>query len=119
MLVAKMQIVTSEIDHWENGCIGKCHMGHWDLEFKAENEQELIQKMTSYFMCDSSYFQFNTCDVNGRIDVQLQTKEEFDSFPMSKNDFELFKDGEIEAYLTTFTFQVFQQTIYTLQTESE
>lgn len=119
MLIAKMQIVSSELDHWENGCTGMDSVSNWELEFKAENEQELIQKMTAYFMCDSSYFIFNSCDENGRIDVQLQTKEKFDSFPMSKHDLELFKDGEIEAYLTTFSFQVYQQTIYTLQTESE
>lgn len=119
MLVAKMQIVYSELDHWENGCTDDNLVNHWDLEFKAKNEQELIQKMTAYFLCESSYFQFNSCDEDGRIDVRLQTKNKFDTFPMSKHELELFKDGGIIAYLTTFTFQVYRQTIYTLQTESE
>lgn len=119
MLLAKMQIVSSELDHWENGCTGKDSVNNWELEFIADSEQELIQKMTAYFMCDSSYFIFNSCDENGRIDVQLQTKDKFDSFPMAKHDLELFKDGEIDAYLTTFSFQVYEQSIYTLKTESE
>lgn len=114
-----MQIVSSELDHWEKGCTGKDSVSNWELEFSADSEQKLIQKMTSYFLCDSNYFIFNSCDENGRIDVQLQTKEKFDSFPMSKHDLELFKGGEIAAYLTTFSFQVYEQTIYTLQTESE
>lgn len=119
MLIAKMQIVSSGLDHWTNGCTGSDSVSNWELEFEAENEQELIKKMAAYFLCNSSYFIFNSCGENGRIDVQLQTKEKFDSFPMSKHELELFKAGEIIGYLTTFTFQVYKQTIYTLITENE
>jgi hypothetical protein len=119
MLIAELQLVSSELDHWNNGCTGEHFTNFWNLEFEAENEQQLIQKMTAYFLCDSSYFQFNSCDEAGRIDVQLQTKDKFDTFPMSKHDLGLFMGNAIIGYLTTFSFQVFQQTIYTLQTESE
>jgi len=117
MLLAKLQIVFSELDHYENGCTGQHFTGHWDLSFNAENEQVLIEKMTAYFLCTSDYFQFNACDEVGRTDIQLQTVNKFDEFPMNKGNLERFKDGKIEAYLTTFSFQVYEQKPFNLITK--
>jgi len=109
MLLAKLQLVSSELDHWDNGCTGEHSVNFWDLEFKAENEQKLVDEITSYFHVTVDHLQFNCCNEIGRIDVQLQTLNPFDDFQLSKNQFFEFKRGNIPAYLTTFSFQVFEQ----------
>jgi hypothetical protein len=117
MLIAKLQLVSSELDHWENGCTGEYSVNFWDLEFKAENEQKLIDKITSHFDVTVDHLQFNACEEIGRLDVQLQTLDKFDEFQLSKNQFDEFKRGYIKAYLTTFSFQVYEQLPFNLITE--
>jgi hypothetical protein len=116
MLIAKLQIVSSELDHWENGCTGKHSVNLWDLEFKAENEQKLLDKITSHFDVTVDHLQFNACDEIGRIDVQLQTLNQFDEFQLIASELEEFKLGNIQAYLTTFSFQVYEQLPFNLTT---
>jgi hypothetical protein len=117
MLIAKLQLVSSELDHWENGCTGEHSVNFWDLEFKAENEQQLIDKITSYFGVTVDYLQFNACEEIGRLDVQLQTLSMFDEFQLTKSELEEFKVGSIKAYLTTFSFQVYEQLPFNLATK--
>jgi len=117
MLIAKLQLVSSELDHWENGCTGEHSINLWDLEFISDTEQELIEKITSHFEITKDYLQFNSCDETGRLDVQLQTLKQFDEFQLSKNQLKEFKLGNIEAYLTTFSFQVFEQKPFNLITK--
>jgi hypothetical protein len=117
MLKAKLQIVSSELDHWKNGCTGEHFTNFWDLEFEAKNEQKLIDKITSHFNITVDYLQFNACEEIGRLDVQLQTLDKFDEFQMNASELKEFKLGNIQAYLTTFTFQVFEQLPFNLTTK--
>jgi hypothetical protein len=117
MLIAKLQLVSSELDHWENGCTGEYSVNFWDLEFKAETEQKLIDKITSHFGVTVDYLLFNACEEIGRLDVQLQTLNMFDEYQLTKSELEEFKLGNIKAYLTTFSFQVFEQLPFNLTTK--
>lgn len=117
MLVSKLQLVSSELDHWENGCTGEHSVNFWDLEFNAENEQKLIDKITSYFGVTVDYLQFNSCDEIGRLDVQLQTLHMFDEYQLTKSELEEFKVGNIQAYLTAFSFHVYEQVPFNLTTK--
>lgn len=118
MLIAKLAVVSSELDNWENGCTGECFASCWKITFKSDNQGEIIQKMLSYFRIpDRSYLSLNSCDEDGRIDVTFNTLEKFDTSPIDNDELEQFKKGEISTYLTTFTFYVRESKPYFLAEE--
>lgn len=118
MLVAKLLVVSSELDNWENGCTGEYFASSWEITFTADNQGELIQKMLVYFRIqDRSHLSLNSCDEAGRIDVTFNTLNKFDTCPIDNDELERFKRGEISAYLTTFTFYVRESKPYFLAEE--
>lgn len=116
MLIAELQYVMSEKDHYENGCNGKIMENYWKWEIQAENEEQLLSKIANeFYRVSVDNIVINPCgDELNRLDVQLTTSEEFSTLACDEWELIEWKQGKREAFLTCFTFLVFEVNPFTL-----
>lgn len=116
MLIAKLQCVTSEKDHYKNGCDGEIMENFWKWEIQAENQEKLLSKIASeFYRVSVDNIAVNPCeDEPNRLDVQLTTSEEFSTLASSDRELEEWKQEKRVAFNTCFTFLVFEVKPFTL-----
>lgn len=96
----------SEEDNWENGCIGNSSSYFVNYNIRGSKEEIIrqIQDITGEISTDN--FDFNSCDEQGRIDIQIQENENGER--LTEKEWEQFKSGEINTYLSTYSFQFYK-----------
>jgi len=96
----------AELDSWKNGC--DPDSTRWEAgsdSFTAEDENELIAKLMEFTdVDDKQNVLINSCDQDGRIDIQRYEDEQGCLADASEMD--AFKRGEIDLYLACYTFHV-------------
>lgn len=98
----------AELDHFENGCTGQAQTTWIDVRASGETLDEVKTAVRDFCMCDEDALEINACDEAGRIDAQVT--ENAEGYPPS--DFELaqWREGELELYAVTYSFQFEQVT---------
>lgn len=94
--------IYSERDSYESGCKPDSGRSYWDeTEIEADNLKELIIKICNHLEVDYQELSFNACDEIGRLDAQRHEDDE--GSPFDPHDYEDWKKGELEGWLTTYT----------------
>lgn len=100
-------IAFSEQDSWENGCFGPSKhesQSRSDFVVKADSFLSLQQELTSMFK--SSDFLLDSCEDDGRLDLQAYQLNAFQCNEMSATSKVKWQEGKIDAWLTCYTFNV-------------
>ena len=96
----------AELDSWENGC--DPDSTRWEdgnESFTAETEDKLIAQLMEFCdVTDKQNVLINSCDQDGRIDLQRYEDEQ--GCVANAGEMESFKRGEINLYLACYTFNV-------------
>ena len=99
----------SEVDSFEHGCTGKTRTLSDDyFKASAATLDGLIDILKVEFCADDNCVFLNSCEDLGRLDIQVEQREPFKCAKPSAATMHRFKAGEINLFLTCYTFQVFQ-----------
>ena len=104
----KGYIAHSEIDNWDQGCIGpaKTEWGDW-YSLEAESIAGLLEKLsTDFYATSNDDFLLDSCDEDGGIDLQVYQREPFKIGKPSEATIAKWKAGKIDLWLTCYSFQV-------------
>lgn len=104
----KGYIAHSEIDNWQNGCIGpaKTEWGDW-YSIKAASIQELLEILSRDFCATSNEdFLLDSCDEDGRVDLQVYQEYAFEIGKVSPDILADWKNGLSSIWLTCYSFNV-------------
>lgn len=104
----KGYIAHSEIDNWDQGCIGttKTEWGDW-YSLEAESIAGLLEKLsTDFYATSNDDFLLDSCDEDGGIDLQVYQREPFKIGKPSEATIAKWKAGGIDLWLTCYSFQV-------------
>jgi hypothetical protein len=95
-----------EEDDYNDGCLPNTAR-EWDCDaaFEADSVDELISDMCEHLCCDYDALLLNSCDENGRIDIQ--TLENDDSCEPSAVELAAWKKGRLKLYSCTYSYRVF------------
>lgn len=100
----------SEQDNYKDGCHGKCltkFTPNNSFIITADSMKSLINKLQIEFSSkDINDFLFNSCDEMGRLDLQVIQRVPFECAKPSSKTIEEWKAGEIDLWLTCYTFNV-------------
>jgi hypothetical protein len=105
--IVRGYFATSEVDNFENGCHGKTTVESLSAsawQCKADTLDSLIEALKAEFKCDD--VMLNCCAEAGRLELQCMQKEAFQCHKVSDKTMEKFKAGDIDLYLTNYTFHV-------------
>ena len=104
----KGYIAHSEIDNWDQGCIGPAKT-EWGDGFTLESDSiaGLLEKLSADFCATSNDgFLLDSCDEDGRLDLQVYQREPFKIGKPSEATIAKWKAGGIDLWLTCYSFQV-------------
>jgi hypothetical protein len=94
-----------EEDSWEHGCVsGTARSWVYAQKFKAGSLDELISMMKDHFDVESSAILIDSCDENGRIDVQRM--ENGQSNVPCESEISEWKKGKLTLWCVTYTYYV-------------
>ena len=96
-----------EEDSFKEGCLPETSFSfNVDISFKAETQEELIQKICDFLGIDNEKenYLINSCDEKGRIDFQLL--EDRESVLASKLDIKRWKQGSMKLYYVCYSAYV-------------
>ena len=80
----------AEEDIYNDGCQPDTSMNSSvDITLKAETIDEISQKVRDFFGVDNDSIEFNACEDDGRIDIQIM--ENGDGYQASENELEQWK----------------------------
>ena len=100
-------IAHSEPDNFENGCSGKGESRHNDdFVIVAATLAELIALLAAEFGADKSMALLDSCDVLGRVDMQVTQRDPFVVGTISDDVLAKWHTGFIDLYLTDYSFYV-------------
>lgn len=89
----------SEQDNFDQGILAG-RQEYWiDYPIAKDTKEEFISAV-KYFLGDAIEIDFNACDEEGRIDIQLTEND--DGFSPSISEWERFKAGEIDLWAVTY-----------------
>lgn len=90
----------SEQDNFEQGILlGR--QEYWiDYPIAKDTKEEFISAV-KYFLGDNIEIDFNACDEQGRIDIQVTEND--DGCTPSATEWDEFKAGEIDLWAVTYT----------------
>ena len=92
-----------EHDNFEHGIQG-ASLEYWiDYPIAKDTKEEFIAAV-KYFLGDDVEIEFNTCEEDGRIDVQLTEND--DGNKPSPSEYYRFKNGDIDLWAVTYTAYV-------------
>lgn len=111
MLKIKGYLKFWEVDDFENGCDPDTSQSYFDTQFniQAETELELVEKVKGFFNTEDDSIVLNSCDEDGRIDVQLMEDEE--GCQPTKQELAQWKKGKKKLFCSTYS-------LYTEKTET-
>ena len=104
----KGYIAHSEIDNWDQGCIGttKTEWGDW-YSIEADSIAGLLEKLSQDFCAASNAdVLLDSCDEDGRIDLQVWQAGAFEVGNVDEDLIANWKAGKIDLWLTCYSFQV-------------
>lgn len=104
----KGYIAHSEIDNWDQGCIGPAKT-EWGDGFTLESDSiaGLLEKLSADFCATSNDdFLLDSCDEDGRLDLQVYQREPFKIGKPSEDTVIKWKAGEIDLWFTCYSFHV-------------
>jgi len=104
MLEVNNLLKFGEEDNFKEGCLPETGFSHdVDISFKAEIQEELIQKICDFLGIDNNKenYLINSCDEKGRIDFQLM--EDRDSIPASNIQIDNWKQGNMKLYYVCYS----------------
>ena len=104
----KGYIAHSEIDNWDQGCIGPAKT-EWGDGFTLESDslRSLLDTLKAEFRGISDEdFLLDSCGDEGRLDLQVYQREPFKIGKSSEATVSKWKAGEIDLWLTCYSFQV-------------
>ncbi len=108
--VVKGFIAHSDIDNFEEGCLiegGKTMFGNSsEHTYKSDTLSGLIDILCKEFKAEPDAVSLNACDELGRLDIQVNQREPFVCAKPSANTMEEWKNGNINLWLTDYSFQV-------------
>ena len=114
----KGYVAHSEQDSFENGCFGETkHQSSDSYQIDCPTFAELLKTLSVDFAAKrgevaadfTEYwgdFILNSCDENGRVDIQVMQTKPFQCAWPSTTTMEQFKAGKRNLWLTTYTFNV-------------
>jgi len=95
---------TAELDHWEHGCTGQYQDSTVDFPIRADSLEKVIAAICNTLGCSKDAISVNPCeDDPSRIDAQVY--EHDDGYMADECDMAQFKNGEIDLYLCTYSWQ--------------
>lgn len=99
-------IKTIEEDIYANGCIPEsCKVITGDDIFKSTSLLDVINQCQCYAGTQEKEASvFDSCDEKGRLDVSIM--ENADGFPASTREIASWKEGKIELYSCTYSFNI-------------
>lgn len=97
----------SEQDNFKKGCYGVGGLREFNyIDIKSSSFDGLKSIITDEFCGDTDSFELNACDEMGRLDLQVEQTRPFVTTKVSAKTQEKFIKGEIDLWLTTYTFIV-------------
>ena len=106
--IIKGYIAHSEIDNWDQGCIGSAKT-EWDdgLTLQSDSLRGLLDTLKAEFRAISDEdFLLDSCGEEGRLDLQVYQREPFKIGKPSEDTIAKWKAGGIDLWLTCYSFQV-------------
>lgn len=107
--VVKGFIAHSQKDNWENGCIGQTQtqfVNGRDWECSSSTLQSLLAALCDEFSAPMESVSLDACEELGRLDIQVNQLKPFECAKLSNKSLEKWKRGEIDVWLTDYTFHV-------------
>lgn len=103
-------IAHADIDNFANGCQiegGKTEFGQQsEHTYRSDTLTGLIAILCKEFKADEKAVALNCCDELGRLDIQVNQREAFVCATPSANTLASWRNGEIDLWLTNYTFTV-------------
>ncbi|MED4172579.1 hypothetical protein P4631_09040 [Halalkalibacterium halodurans] len=101
-----------EQDDYKMGCLPETeqHM-EIDISFSGATKQEAINKLVDFYGVDHESIWLDSCDVTGRIDVQVM--ENSHGLVACESEIERWKNGHCVLWLATY-----MHTLYKVETVS-
>lgn len=95
-----------EQDHYEDGCDPHKYVSFSGNErWSADDLGVLLSKLRDFVGVDEDYeILLDSCDEDGRVDIQVL--ETNDSYPANEACIELWKQGGVDLWCSTYTFYV-------------
>lgn len=100
-------IAFSDRDNFEKGCIGRHEhesMPPSVFSLTANTLDQLLDVLSAEFK--SKHFLLNSCETMGRVDLQAYQRKPFKCEKPSKATMAAWGNGEIDLWLTCYTFHV-------------
>ena len=91
----------TELDDFDQGCIGKPQDYDLNVSFMGETADEVIGKIADFLGLDPKDADRNVCDEIGR--VEFGRTENADGEEMSKSEIAQWKRGKIKAWYAVYT----------------
>lgn len=92
---------TAEEDIFKSGCEIGNSIYCTDIKFEAETIKELLTKIKDYFYVDAENILINSCDENGRVDIQVY--ENAEGYQATGDALKEWKNAKIKLWLCTYT----------------
>lgn len=104
----KGYIAHSEIDNWDQGCIGPAKTEWGDgFALQSDSLRSLLDTLKAEFSAISDEdFLLASCDEDGRLDLQVYQREPFKIGKPSEDTVIKWKAGKIDLWLTCYSFHV-------------
>lgn len=110
--VVRGYVAHADVDNFENGCSLVGSKTEWSQEvFKSDTLTGLIALLCKEFKGDVKHVESNACDELGRIDIQVNQREAFTRNAPSENTMKAWRNGEINLWLTNYSFYVVRETV--------
>ena len=94
----------AEKDNWNNGCYGKAICKEIPHIFEADSVKNLIKEVNAALMCEDGNQEINPCgDELNRIDFQVYENNKGETVASASNEFQKFKNGEIDLWLCNYS----------------
>lgn len=106
LYVIEGYIAHSEVDDFEQGCIGPCETQFFQDKFSAPSLKELLELLSVEFKCPIENMELNSCEEPGRIDIQVMQSQPFAIAKVSEAKQAKWRNGETKLYLTDYSMQV-------------
>jgi len=108
MLLVNGWVKFVEVDSYARGVIESANGHSGKDSFKAENITELLGKLKAF--TEHNDVLWNSCEEPGRIDIQGLENEY--GYLATETELQQWKDGQIDLYSVTYTFNVLECTPY-------
>lgn len=100
---------SSEEDVYGEGCIPNSGINCIvDISFNGNSTDDIINQIKNYFDVDDDYLLLDSCEENGRIDIQLHENENGDK--ASDNEIKQWINGKLSLWLCTYTYRILKIT---------